>query len=243
MGSSDVTLDARPEAVSFDPRKCAVLVVDMQNDFGADGGMFARAGIPIDGIKAVVEPVARVLDAARRAGIVVVYLQMQFDAELSNAGGVDAPNLIKHRPLRVGDEVTAPDGRPSRIMIAGTWNTEILPELTPAEDDLVVPKHRYSGFFGTQLHQLLQERGVDTLIVTGCTTSICVESTVRDVFYRDYRCVVLSDCTFEPLGGDEARTNHDASLLNVEALFGWVSDSSALLAVLETQAAAKPAHA
>jgi ureidoacrylate peracid hydrolase len=63
------------------------------------------------------------------------------------------------------------------------------------------------------------------------------------VFYRDYRCVVLSDCTFEPLGGDEARTNHDASLLNVEALFGWVSDSSALLAVLETQAAAKPAHA
>ena len=129
--------------------RSAVLVVDMQNDFGARGGMFDRAGIDIAPIERVVEPTARVLDAARGAGVTVVYLVMQFSPDLAEVGGLDAPNRIKHRPLALGETMTAPDGRTGRILVEGTWNTEILPRLTPRPGDLVVPKLRYSGFFET----------------------------------------------------------------------------------------------
>ena len=231
----DVWIDARPDSFRITPATTAVIVVDMQNDFGADGGMFQRAGIPIDGIKGVVEPTRRVLAAAREHGMPVVYLKMEVAADLFDAGGPDVPNLVKHRALGVGETVTAPDGRESRILIEDNWGTEILPELAPAPDDIIVSKHRYSGFFETNLDIILRDRGVTSLIFTGCTTSVCVEATLRDAFYRDYHCLLLSDCTAEPLGSQFSRGNHEASLLTIEALFGWVSDSTALLNALARQ--------
>jgi ureidoacrylate peracid hydrolase len=220
---SFVTVDARPDALSFDPRRAAVIVVDMQNDFGTEGGMFHRAGAPIDGIKAVIAPIADVLGAARTAGMVIVYLTMQFEPDLSNAGAPDGPNLLHHQSFKVGEPIVAPDGRHSRVLIKGTWNTEIVAELAPAPDDVIVEKHRYSGFWETDLDSVLRARGVDTLVITGCTTSVCVDSTVRDAFYREYRCLVLSDCTAEPLG------SHEATLRSIEACFGWVTQSGDLL--------------
>ena len=171
-----ITLGARPEPVQVALDRSAVLVVDMQNDFGARGGMFDRAGIDIAPIERVVEPTARVLDAARGAGVLVVYLVMQFSPDLSDAGGPDLPNRIKHRPLALGEAMAAPDGRAGRILVEGTWNAEILPRLAPRHGDLLVPKHRYSGFFETNLDSILRARGIRHLIVTGCTTSVCVES-------------------------------------------------------------------
>lgn len=194
--------------------------------------MFARAGVPISAIQAVVTPTKKVLAACRRAGIQVVYLKMEFEPDLSNAGGPDAPNLVFHRRLGIGDSVAAPDGTRSRVLIRDTWNTEIVPDLAPEERDLVVSKHRFSGFFETSLDSLLKERGITTLIFTGCTTSVCVESTLRDGFFRDYRCLLLEDCAAEPIGGDLQRSNHEASVLTIETLFGWVSDSGALEASL-----------
>jgi ureidoacrylate peracid hydrolase len=88
-----------------------------------------------------------------------------------------------------------------------------------------VYKHRFSGFFETDLDAILKRSGVKYLVVTGCTTSICVESTIRDAMFRDYSCVLLKDCTAEPIGHDLARSNHDASLLNIQTSFGWVSGS------------------
>jgi ureidoacrylate peracid hydrolase len=227
-----ITLSARPEPVQIAVGRSAVVVVDMQNDFGARGGMFDRAGIDIAPIERVVEPTARVLDAARAAGVPIVYLTMQFSADLAQLGSEDAPNRVKHHGLALGTTMTAPDGRPGRIMVEGTWNTEILPRLMPRPGDLIVPKHRYSGFYETSLDSVLRARGVRDLIITGCTTSICVESTVRDAMFRDYRCVVLEDCTAEPIGATLPRTNHEASLLNVETLFGWVSDAEKFIAAL-----------
>ena len=236
-----VVVDARPDRLAIDPRTTAVIVVDMQNDFGAEGGMFARAGIPIADIETVVEPIANVLRAAHRTGMTVIYLTMQFDRDLSNAGAPDSPNFLKHKLLGVGEVVAAPDGRQSRTLVEGTWGTEILPELTPEDGDIVVAKHRYSGFFETELDAILRERGIESLVFTGCTTSVCVDSTLRDAFYRDYRCLLLGDCTGEPIGNDLARSNHEASLLVIERLFGWVSDSSSLLRALEDQAASSVA--
>ena len=231
-GSRLITLDARPGPVRIEAGRAAVLVVDMQNDFGARGGMFDRAGIDIAPVERAVEPTTRVLEAARAAGLPVVYLVMQFRPDLSDAGAPDSPNRIKHALLGLGSEMPAPDGRPGRVLVEGTWNTAILPRLAPRQGDLVVPKHRYSGFFETDLDSILRARDVRHLVVTGCTTSICVESTVRDAMFRGYHCVVLEDCTAEPIGAGLPRSNHEASLLAIQVLFGWVSDSGRFVEAL-----------
>ncbi|MBL6080647.1 isochorismatase family protein [Belnapia sp. T18] len=222
-------MDAEPEPIEIDRRRCAVLVVDMQNDFGARGGMFDRAGIDITPIERVVEPTAQVLAAARSAGFPIVYLKMQHSPDLADTGGPGSPHSIKHARLGVGKEVSAPDGRASRILVRGTWDTDILPRLAPQAGDVIIPKHRYSGFFQTDLDKVLTDRNIKYLIVSGCTTSVCVESTVRDAMFRDYHCVVLADCTAEPIASDQQRTNHEASLLTIQLLFGWVSDSGRLV--------------
>jgi ureidoacrylate peracid hydrolase len=231
-----VTVEARPESVAFDPRRAAVIVIDMQNDFGALGGMFERAGIDISGIAAAADACQPVLRAARDAGIPVVYLKMDHAPDLSDAGPADGPHWIKHRRMRVGDDVTAPDGSQSRILVRDTWNTEILDALAPEPGDHVLSKHRYSGFFETELDEVLQGLGAKYLLITGCTTSVCVESTVRDAMFRDYSCIVLEDCTAEPIGAGLPRTNHEASLLVIEMLFGWVSNARAVCAALARQA-------
>lgn len=227
-----VEVDARPEPLNIDLAKTAVLVIDMQNDFGAKGGMFERAGIDISGIRAVVPNVRTAVAAARAASLPIIYLKMAFKPDLSDAGPVTAPNLLKHAPLHVGDVVTAPDGSRSRILVRDTWNTEIIPELRPQPEDIVLYKSRFSGFFRTELDEVLKRRGIETLIVTGCTTSVCVDSTVRDAMFRDYRCIVLENCTAEPIGAVAPRSNHDASLLTMQVLFGWVSDTGKLESAL-----------
>ena len=125
-----------------------------------------------------------------------------------------------------GTRVKSPDGADSRILIRDTWNTDILTELKPEAGDLVLYKHRFSGFFETELDSTLKRLGARYLIFTGCTTTLCVESTIRDARFRDYVPVVLADCTAEPVGADFARSNHEASLFIIERSFGWVSSSS-----------------
>jgi ureidoacrylate peracid hydrolase len=220
-----VTIEARPESIRVDIDKCALLVIDMQNDFGAKGGMFNRAGIDISPIERAVPRTMRALAAARLAAIPIVYLKMQHTADLANAGRPNAPHWIKHRPLGVGETAESPDGRPSRVLVEDTWNTEILPSLAPQEGDVILPKHRYSGFFETDLDRILRDRGIEYLVVTGCTTSVCVESTIRDAMFRDYHCLLLEDCTGEPIASDQKRGNHEASLLTIQLLFGWISNS------------------
>jgi ureidoacrylate peracid hydrolase len=122
-------------------------------------------------------------------------------------------------------------------LIRDTWNTDVIEELRPQPEDVVLYKHRFSGFYQTELDQILRGLGIKNLIFTGCTTSVCVDSTIRDAMFRDYRCVLLADCVGEPIGNDLGRSNHEASLLTIQTLFGWVSDSqrfeSALQATLE----------
>lgn len=221
-----LSIPARPDPFEMIPQRCAVIVVDMQNDFSSPNGMFARAGIPLAGIQAVVEPTRRVLEVARRHGVLIVYLAMQFNEDLSNAGPTDAPNRTRHLALGVGQSIDAPDGSISRVLIRDTWNTRILDELIPQHGDVVIPKHRYSGFFETNLDSVLRERGITSLVFTGCTTSVCVESTLRDAFYRDYHCLLLTDCCAEPIGNDMSRTNHEASIAVIEKQFGWTTHSN-----------------
>ena len=209
----------------------------MQNDFGAKGGMFDRAGIDISIPRSAIELTRKTLAAVRKAGIPVVYLKHGHRADLSDLGAADSPHRIKHLPLAVGTPVKAPDGRESRILIRDTWNTDIVDELKPETADTVIYKTRYSGFYGTDLDAVLRARSIKWLIVTGATTSVCVESTVRDAMFRDYRCLLLADCTGEPIGHQFSRSNHEASLLTIQTLFGWVSSSAEVIQALEQRAA------
>jgi ureidoacrylate peracid hydrolase len=227
------TVVAQPGPMQFALGRAAVLVIDMQNDFGSAGGMFHRAGIDISMIQRAVEPTRQVLQAARAQGIPVVYLKMAFKADMSDAGPVASPNFARHQRLSAGMPVQAPDGSASRILIRDTWNTDLLPALAAEDADVVLYKHRFSGFFETDLDALLKQRGITHLIVTGCTTSICVDSTIRDAMFRDYQCLLLEDCTGEPIGHDLARSNHEASLLTVQVLLGWTSTSAHFIAALE----------
>ena len=229
-----VIVSARPAPTELAPDRTAVIVVDMQNDFASTGGMFERAGIDVSGIRAIVEPIRAVLDAARRAGLQVCYLKMGFDPDLVNAGHPNSPTWTKHAPLNVGKDVQSPTGEPSRILIRDTWNTEIVEELAPQADDLVVDKHRYSGFFGTELEACLRERGIESLVFVGATTSVCVESTLRDAMARDFHCLLVEDCVAEPIGAQFERTNHEASVLTLELLFCSITDSTSLIDALSS---------
>ncbi len=230
--SRSITLPAQPEPISIDAARTALIVVDMQNDFGSKGGMFDRAGIDISGIQKAVGPTARAIAASRKAGIKVIYLKMGYQPDLSDAGPPDSPSRMRHRRMNIGEVITAPDGTESRILVRDTWNTAILPELAPERGDVVINKNRYSGFYKTNLDRILKRMGVRHLVVTGCTTSVCVDSTIRDAMFRDYRCVLLTDCTAEPQGVGNA--NYDASLLIVRTLLGWTSTSDEFIRALET---------
>jgi ureidoacrylate peracid hydrolase len=220
-----IRIDAKLEPINIEPSKTAVIVVDMQNDFGSKGGMFDRAGLDISMIQATVRPTSKVLSAARNVGIPIVYLKMGFKPDLSDLGDSESPNRTRHLHFGVGQTISAPDGTQGRMLIRDTWNTDIMTELKPENGDIILYKNRFSGFFETELGEVLKRLGTKYLIVTGCTTSVCVESRVRDAMFRDYSCVLLEDCMGEPIGNDLPRSNHEASLLTMQMLFGWVSNS------------------
>ena len=230
------TLDAKPEPITIDAATTAVIVIDMQNDFGAKGGLFDRAGLDISMIQRAVTPTAEVLAAARNAGLKVIYLNMGFRPDLSDLGTPDSPNRVRHLMFGVGKTQQAPDGTESRFLIRDTWNTAVVSELTPEDGEIAIYKHRFSGFYETEFDAVLKKFAIKSLIITGCTTSVCVESTVRDAMFRDYQCILLTDCMGEPIGNDFPRSNHEASLLVMQTLFGWVSDSKKFKRAVETDA-------
>jgi len=233
--SGVVTVDAKPEPIAINPKNTAVIVVDMENDFVSKGGMFNRAGADISGAQKAIAPTAKVLAAARATGMKIIYLRMAYQPDLSDLGAPDSVNRTRHLKFGVGQTIRAPDGRESRILIRDNWGTDIVNELKPQSGDITIYKTRFSGFYQTDLDTTLKKLGLKYLIMAGVTTSICVDSTVRDAMFRDYLCVLLKDCMSEPIGSDLPRTNHEASLLTAEVLLGWVSDSDRFLKAMQVQ--------
>jgi len=228
-----VTLAAEPGEVNLDLSKTAVIVVDMQNDFGSKNGMFDRAGFDISIVQRAIPPTVKVLAAARSADIKIVYLKMGFRPNLSDMGRPGSPNRAHLHHIGVGTSMLAPNGTQSRILVRDTWNTEIVDELRPHSSDIVLYKNHYSGFFQTNLDKQLRRLGIQFIIFTGCTTSVCVESTLRDAMFRDYSPILLSDCSGEVVGCGLPRSNHEASVLLIKERFGWVSTSDEFVRTLQ----------
>jgi ureidoacrylate peracid hydrolase len=220
-----VSVEATPIPLNIDLAKTVLLVIDMQNDFASKGGMFDRAGIDLSVIQRVIGPIAQVIASARAVAVPIIYIKEGHRPDLSDIGSVGSPYWRMCQRLAVGAEVSTPDGRPSRIHVEDTWNTEILPELAPLPSDIIIKKRRWSAFYDTELDARLRSLSTQYLIVTGCTTSMCIESTIRDAAFRDYMCLLPADCTGQPARQDSGYSGHEASLKIIEMSFGWLSNS------------------
>lgn len=207
-------LNAKPEPVEVDFQRSAIVVVDMQNAFASKKGMLDLAGADISGAPQVVQSIRAILDAARPAGIPIVYLQMGYKADLSDSGGPGSPNWHKELGIRMMN--CRPELK-GKLVTLGTWDFAIVDELKPRPRDLVIVKTRYSGFAHTPLDDELRKRGVRYLFFTGIATNVCVESTLRDAFFLDYWPILITDAAMAA----GAPAMHDATVQNVENFFGW----------------------
>jgi len=209
-----LTLKTRPESLEIDLARTAVVVVDMQNAFASRGGLLDIAGVDISGADTVVSRIGGLLEAARNAGVQVVYLQTGYKPDLSNGGGAASPNPRKETALCLMRERPELKGK---LLVEGTWDFQIVDALTPQPSDIVVLKTRYSGFAGTQLDSLLRAREIRYLVFVGIATNVCVESTLRDAYFHEYWPLLVTDGALQ--AGPPAA--HDATVFNVESFFGW----------------------
>ncbi len=195
---------------SLDPGQTALLVIDCQNDFCHPNGYFGRSGIPLDQIQAAVPRLQAAIPLMRAAGAAVIFVRTTHDGWTDSAA-------FSTRQVR-GQGTICLTGSPGANFYAL--------EVTPA--DLVVTKHRYSAFVGTNLDLVLRSRGIRNLLCTGFTTNVCVESTLRDGFMLDYHTVLIEDCCAAPTPAE-----HQAAIDNVRRYFGQVATAAATLAALQ----------
>ena len=214
--SDEVTIPARPEALTVRPAETAVIVVDMQNAYATQGGYVDLAGFDVSGASAAVAQTKKVLEVARAAGILVIYFQNGWDKDYVEAGGPGSPNWHKSNALKT---MRAKPELAGTLLAKGTWDYALVDELAPQPGDIVIAKTRYSGFFNTNIDSVLRSRGIRTLVFTGVATNVCVESSLRDAFHLEYFGIVLEDATHH-LGPDFIQK---AALFNIEKFFGWVS--------------------
>lgn len=221
-GSGARVLPAEPEPLAFQPDQTALIVVDMQNAYASIGGYVDTAGFDISGAQGVIGNIARAVQAARQAGLLVVFLQNGWDAKYVEAGGPGSPNWHKSNALKTMRKQPELTGR---FLAKGGWDYELIEDLQPQDSDIIVPKPRYSGFFNSALDSTLRARGIRNLVFTGIATNVCVESTLRDAFHLEYFSVMLEDATHE-LGGPAIQA---AAVYNVKTFFGWVSTTRAFI--------------
>ena len=219
-------LPTRPEPLELDLARSAIIVVDMQNAFASPKGLLDLAGVDISAAGQVVATLAPILADARQRGVPVVYLQTGYKPDLSNGGGAASPNPRKETALCLMRQRPELKGQ---LLVEGTWDFEIVPELAPEPDDLVVLKTRYSGFAGTQLDSVLRVRDIRYLFFVGIATNVCVESTLRDAYFHEYWPVLVTDGTMQ--AGPPAA--HEATIFNVESFFGWTLTAQQLRAALQ----------
>ena len=209
-------LPARPEPIMLRPQETALIIVDMQNAYASPGGYLDLAGFDISGAAPAIEKIKEAADAARAAGMPVIFFRNGWDPDYVEAGGPGSPNWHKSNALKTMRKRPELQGK---LLAKGGWDYELVQALPPQSGDIVVDKPRYSAFFNTNLDSLLRAKGIRSLVFTGIATNVCVESTLRDGFFLEYFGVVLHDATHHA-GPDYIQK---ATLFNVENFFGWVS--------------------
>jgi nicotinamidase-related amidase len=219
-------IDAEPEPIAVTPERTALVIIDMQRDFLEPGGFGESLGNDTSLLAAAIAPCRALLEMARRTGMLVVHTREGHRPDLA-----DAPRakLERGKPsLRIGDP-----GPMGRILIRGEVGHDIIAELYPIAGEVVIDKPGKGAFHATELGDLLQTAGIESLIVCGVTTEVCVHTTVREANDRGYTCVVPADAcaSYFP-------EFHRVGLAMIKAqggIFGWVSDSQRVLAALNEE--------
>ena len=212
------SLKAEPENIQMAPEHTALIVIDMQNAYTSQGGYLDLAGFDVSATKPVVENIKKAVDTAHDAGIQVIYFKNGWDDQYIEAGGINSPNFHKSNALKTMRKNPELQGK---LLAKGGWDFELIDELKPLSQDIVIEKPRYSGFFNTALDSMLRSRGIRNLVFVGIATNVCVESTLRDGFFLEYFGVALSDACYQA----GPATAQEASLFNIKTFFGWVSDT------------------
>jgi nicotinamidase-related amidase len=185
-----------------DPAHTALLLIDMQRDFVESDGVFGELGVDLSMYRDSLPRLASLLADARRSSALVVHVQnTALPDRLSDSPAQIRFNLRMHAGKRR-------DGAPLRYSVAGTPGHDFVEALAPRGVELVVRKHRSSAFWGTDLDMLLRSNGIKTVVIGGCTTEGCVESTARDALFNDLYVVIAVDCV-----ASDDREQHDASLM------------------------------
>jgi ureidoacrylate peracid hydrolase len=220
--AGDRLLPAEPEAFPLLPSRTALIVVDMQNAYASEEGYLDKAGFDLSGAQSVIGKVTQVVAAARMLGIPVVWFQNGWDPEGTEAGGPGSPNYWKSNALRLMREQPELAGT---MLAKGTWDYALVPQMQRAPGDILIQKPRYGGFNGTQLEMMLRARGIRDILFCGVATNVCVESTVREAFHREFWPVLVEDACWQA----GPRYAHDAAVFNTRTFFGWVTTTAALM--------------
>ena len=228
-----LAVPARPYDLTLEPNGTALVVIDMQRDFLEPGGFGELLGNDVSLLGGVVEPLSRVLEAARSAGMLVIHTREGHRPDLSDC----PPSKLSRGRLDIGIGAPGPKGR---VLVRGEEGHDIVDQLKPIEGEVVIDKPGKGSFYATDLELLLRNARINSLIVTGVTTEVCVHTTVREANDRGFECLVLEDCV-----GSYFPDFHRSALEMICAqggIFGWVTHSSALLESL-VDATAAPAVA
>jgi ureidoacrylate peracid hydrolase len=210
-----------------DPAHAALIVVDMQNDFCATGGMMDLEGADLGAVQAAAARLPDVIDAARAAGVLVVFIRNVYSTQRNvYLSDVWLEQMLRRR----GDSYTVRD-----VCGADSWQGDFYGPIEPRQGEPIVTKHRYGAFHNTDLESILRVHGVRTVVLTGVATNACVETTAREAFVRDYYVVFTSDGT--ACYSDEA---HEATLRTIDKYFGVVVSVDDVIAVWRSAAGREP---
>ncbi len=209
----------------IDRATTALLVIDMQRDFLDPRGYAAKAGLDIELLRVAIPGVARILAAARKAGLLIVHTREANAPDLS-----DVPPAFLDATARTGAPVGSP-GPLGRLLIRGEPGAGIVDELAPLDGEIVIDKPGFSAFEATALGPMLTVRGIRSLILCGITTEVCVSSTLRTAIDRGFRCVTLRDAC-----ASAYPDLHDAAMRMIQVeggVFGEVAEVATVAAALE----------
>lgn len=203
---------------SLIPGRTALLVIDMQRDFLSPKGYAAQAGLDITPLVAAIAPIQKLLAVARPAGLLIVHTREGHVPDLS-----DCPPYKLERSRKAGAEIGS-KGPLGRLLVRGEVGHDFIDTLRPLEKEIVIDKPGYSAFPHTTLQQVLTKSGIETLILTGVTTEVCVSSTLRSAVDLGYRCITVSDAS---ASGDPSLHKAALAMIGVEGgIFGEVATTS-----------------
>ena len=218
-----VDIPAEPYPFSLSPKHCALLIIDMQRDFLEPGGFGAMLGNDVSQLRRTIEPNRKLLAAWRSYGLPVFHTREGHRPDL-----FDLPPAKK---IRGRSKTTIGDVGPmGRILVRGEAGHDIIPELYPEPGEPVVDKPGKGAFYATDLQEMLKHRELKQLVVTGVTTEVCVNTTVREANDRGFECLVLDDCV-----GSYFPEFQEMGLRMIKAqggIFGWVTSSETLLGAM-----------